>query len=331
MDLRQLRYFKTIAEVHGFARAAQQMRVAQPALSRSIAKLEDEIGQSLFVRHSSGVALTEAGTLLYQHVAIVLRDMQRLTDEMAADMDTPHGQVVLGVPPSLQSFLTAPVAATFVKTFPHATLSVIQNASLPLREGVASGHVDVAIVTASAPSRGLNYTPLFTVNYCLICPVEMADEFGDSASVRDLVGRPLILCGYPDAVRLSLNDAFGEIGATPDVRCEVNNGLLVVDLVAEGAGIGLAPSGVLTASRARELRAIPIRDLEASWVIATSFERIGSAAVRQLSELIIEHSRALVSSGSWATVRFDGPARSEPQSPRTKMAPHLIREFGSRV
>ena len=97
MDLRQLRYFKTIAEAHSFARGGQQLRVAQPALSRSVAKLEEEIGQSLFVRHSGGVTLTEAGALLYNHVTIVLRDMQRLTDEMAADMDTPHGTVVFGV------------------------------------------------------------------------------------------------------------------------------------------------------------------------------------------------------------------------------------------
>ena len=328
MDLRQLRYFKTIAEAHSFARGGQQLRVAQPALSRSIAKLEDEIGQSLFVRHSGGVTLTEAGTLLYNHVAIVLRDMQRLTDEMAADMDSPHGTVVFGVPPSMQSFLTAPVAANFVTRFPDATLSVIQNASNPLREGVANGRIDLAIVTTTAPARGLHYTPLFTVNYCLICPIDVADRFDDTVGVADLIDLPLVLCGYPDAVRLSLNDAFHEIGAKPNIRCEVNNGPLVVDLVAEGAGMGLAPCGVLSPNRAHELVAIPVRDLEASWVIATSFERIGSAAVRQLSELIFEQSRVLVASGSWATARFDGPAAAESRPPRAKMAPHLIREFG---
>jgi LysR family nitrogen assimilation transcriptional regulator len=303
--------------------------VAQPALSRSIAKLEEEIGQSLFVRHSGGVTLTEAGALLYDHVTIVLRDMQRLTDEMAADMDTPRGAVVFGVPPSFQSFLTAPVAAAFVKAFPDATLNVIQNASGPLREGVASGRIDVAMVTMPALVRGLHYTPLFKVNRCLICPAAEAGRFGEIASIADLVDVPLILCGYPDSVRVLLEEAFGEIGAKPNIRCEVNNGSLVIDLVAEGAGIGLAPYGVLGPRHAGELAAIPVRDLDIACAIATSFERIGSAAVRRLSEMLIEHTRALVASGHWTTSRFDGPAPSDPRPRTLRMAPHLVREFGS--
>ena len=316
MDLRQLRYFKTIANARSFARGGQQLRVAQPALSRSIAKLEDEIGQSLFVRHSGGVTLTEAGALLDHHVTVILRDMQRLTDEMGAGTDTPHGTVVFGVPSTLQSFLTAPVAAAFVTRFPDVTLSVIQNASVPLREGVASGHIDAAIVTTSVPALGLLYTPLFTVNFCLICPIERAAQFGESVTLRDLVDLPLILCGYPDTVRSSLNQAFSDIDAEPNIRCEVNNGPLVVDLVAEGAGMGLAPYGVLTPGRSAGLVSIPIIDLEASFVIATSFERVGSAAVRRLSDMLIEHTRAVAASGGWPTARFDGPlVFGEPSSP----------------
>ena len=294
MDLRQLRYFKTIADVHSFARAGQQLRVAQPALSRSIAKLEQELGQSLFLRHSGGGTLTEAGTLLYDQVAVVLRDMRRLTDSMAADLDTPHGSVVMGIPPSMQSIITAPVASAFVKRFPDATLSVIQNASAPLREGIASGKIDLAVITSSVPARSLHYTPLFTVNNCLICSAAEARRFGDTLSVRDLVDLPLILCGYPDALRLRLNEAFNDIDAKPNVRCEVNSGSLVVDLVADGAGMGVVPCGALAPGRADGLVAIPIRELRSSWVIAC----------------------------------FEGPPPVEFRPSGGKMAPHLVREFG---
>jgi LysR family nitrogen assimilation transcriptional regulator len=64
MELRQLRYFKAIADARSFLRAADQLYVAQPALSRSIAKLEEELGCSLFVRHSAGVSLTDPGARL---------------------------------------------------------------------------------------------------------------------------------------------------------------------------------------------------------------------------------------------------------------------------
>lgn len=76
MELRQLRYFKVIADERSFIRGAHHLAVAQPALSRSIARLEDEIGQLLFVRHSGGVALTDAGARFYDHANSVLRQQQ---------------------------------------------------------------------------------------------------------------------------------------------------------------------------------------------------------------------------------------------------------------
>src|ERR1700722_380436 len=96
VDLRQLRYFKIIADARSFVRGADHLHIAQPALSRSIAKLEEHVGHALFVRHSGGVTLTDAGRLLYRHADLVLKGMQRLTDEMAAnaeDLLTLHSHV----------------------------------------------------------------------------------------------------------------------------------------------------------------------------------------------------------------------------------------------
>src|SRR5271170_4787784 len=118
MELRQLRYFKAIADARSFARGAHQLCVAQPALSRSIASLEGEIGQVVFFRHSAGVTLTDAGARLYEHAVGVLRRMQMLSDEMSADLGKPHGVVSLGVPPAMQAVVTAPVVAAFLEEFP---------------------------------------------------------------------------------------------------------------------------------------------------------------------------------------------------------------------
>ena len=95
-----------------------------------------QLGRLLFIRHSGGISLTDSGVLLYQHAEHVLKGMQRLTDEMAADNQVPRGLVSMGAPPSMQSTLTAPVAARFIKAFPHAFLNVIQDTSARLREGV---------------------------------------------------------------------------------------------------------------------------------------------------------------------------------------------------
>ena len=319
VDLRQLRYFKAIADARSFVRGADHLHVAQSALSRSIAKLEEQLGRLLFIRHSGGISLTDSGVLLYQHAEHVLKGMQRLTDEMAADNQVPRGLVSMGAPPSMQSTLTAPVAARFIKAFPHAFLNVIQDTSARLREGVAAGHLDVIVVSSMAPSGGLHYAPLFSESLCLIYAATLPLHMKTHARLEDMLGIPLILCGFPDTLRLYLNQAFADSEQKPTVRCEVNSAGLVADLVAHGAGVGIAPYGSIPQQNQRGLVVIPILGLEASWMIATSFERIGSTAVQQLSTMIIDHVRHAVASGAWPTARFDGAATSDPDLQRTQL------------
>jgi LysR family nitrogen assimilation transcriptional regulator len=318
VEFRQLRYFKAIADARSFARGADHLHVAQPALSRSIAKLEEQLGRVLFIRHSGGVSLTDAGVRLYQHADDVLKGMQRLTDDMAADTQEPHGLISMGAPPYMQSILTAPVAARFIKAFPRAFLNVIQDTSVRLREGLAAGHLDVSVMSSLAPTGGLHYAPLFSESLCLIY-ANSPPHMKTHARLDDLIGIPLILCGYPDTLRLYLNQAFADSEEKPTVRCEVNSAQLAADLVAHGAGVGVAPYGSIPEQNRLGLVAIPILGLEASWTIATSFERIGSTAVQQLSKMLVEHVRQAVATGYWPTARFDGATTSDPDLQRTQL------------
>lgn len=308
VELRQLRYFKAIADARSFVRGADHLHIAQSALSRSIAKLEEQLGRSLFIRHSGGVTLTDAGVLLYQHADYVLKGMQRLTDEMAADTQEPRGLVAMGAPPSMQSHLTAPVAARFIKAFPQALLNVVQDTSARLREGVAAGQLDVVVVSSIALSGGLHYTPLFTESLCLIHRADAPLKISRPARLEELIGIPLVLCGYPDTLRLYLNQAFAQADEKPTVRCEVNSAQLVADLVARGVGVGMAPLGSIADPDQRGLKVTPIAGLDASWMIATSFERVGSTAVQHLTRMIQEYVRDAVSTGKWPTARIDDPA-----------------------
>ncbi|HEV2363539.1 MAG TPA: LysR family transcriptional regulator [Caulobacteraceae bacterium] len=307
MELRQLRYFKTIADARSFVRGADHLHVAQSALSRSIAKLEEEVGCPLFVRHSDGVTLTDAGALLYEHCERVLRQVQQLKDEMAADLRTPRGPVTLGAVPSLQSRLTSPVAARCIKAFPEVRLTVVQETSVRLREGVLAGQLDLVVCSTLAPMQGLRCVPLFSENMFLIYRDRDGAALGPDVTIENLVGVPLIICGFPNTLGLYLDRAFAEIGEKPTIRCEANSAAVVADLVAQGAGVGVAPPGVLSLRNSDGLRAAPIRGPSASWVLATSFERMGSTAVQQLSAMIVDHVRTAIAENRWPTAVFDGP------------------------
>lgn len=312
MELRQLRYFRTIADARSFVRGAQHLNVAQPALSRSIARLEDEIGQLLFIRHNGGVTLTDAGARFYEHASNVLHRVQILRDDMAGEMGVPHGVAALGMPASLQSVLAAPVAAAFLKAFPRVTLNVVLNTSVNLRDALTAGLVDVAMISSGTPSRGLRFTPVFTESACLVQKAGGSPRFGADIELADLVGVPLVLCGYPNSMRLLLEDALAKLGARPDLRCEVNTASLALDLVAEGAGACLVPCCAVAGRDLAGLRVTTVRGLECSWSIATSFDRVGSASVAHLSEMIMDHVSQLIDSGEWPDARFDGDSNLGP-------------------
>jgi LysR family nitrogen assimilation transcriptional regulator len=309
VELRQLRYFKAIADARSFVRGARQLYVAQPALSRSIARLEEEIGQPLFVRHSAGVTLTEAGIRLYDHVSGVLSRVQMLKDGMAAEMGAPYGVIAFGAPPSFQSVLTAPVVAAFLRAFPRVTLNVVQNTSVNLRDAVTAGLIDIAVISTLTPARGLRYTPLFTESMCLVERADSLPRFNSPIEVTDLIGIPLLLCGYPNTLRLILEDVFEDLQVKPDFRCEVNTASLLIDLVHEGAGAGIVPTCAV-ASHPGNFRITPINGLQSSWTIATSNERTGSASVTQLSTMISHHVWESINSGVWPTARFDGVSQT---------------------
>jgi len=100
--------------------------------------------------------------------------------------------------------------------------------------------------------------PLFTESLCLVYAATSPLHMKTYARLEDLIGIPLILCGYPDTLRLYLNQAFADPEEKPTVRCEVNSAGLVADLVAHGAGVGIAPYGSISPQNQRGLVVIPI-------------------------------------------------------------------------
>lgn len=304
MELRQLRYFKVVADARSFARGAEHLRVAQPALSRSVAKLEEEIGQDLFVRHSAGVSLTDAGVRFYQHATEVLGRVREMMEGMAAADGVPRGTVVLGAPQSMQSKLVLPVAAEFLTTYPSCRLDLIQNSSARLREQVADGSLDLALLPSTVES-GMHFTPLLREDICLICRQDARASFGDRITLGDLLQLPLIITGYPDSLRLHIDRKFPHQGDDLNVRSEVNSSAMLVELVMRGIGFGISPCSAVAQRPENELAFVPIEGLDVAWAIATNWHRRGLRAVQELEAMLVRSVRGMVERGEWPTARLE--------------------------
>lgn len=98
MDIRELRSFVKVAQCGGFSRAARDLFIAQPALSRQIAKLEEQLQVELFTRHGRGVELTAAGSRLLERAEIMLRYMEETADHVRNTADEERGHLAIGLP-----------------------------------------------------------------------------------------------------------------------------------------------------------------------------------------------------------------------------------------
>lgn len=151
IDNRKLRYFVTVVEFGSFTKAAEALHVTQPALSRQIKQLEEELGFDLLLREGRGIRMTDAGEALLLHARTIARDFERLREDMRARSGEPTGRVVFGIPPTLADTLVPRLVEAARHKFPLVTLKVAEGLTPVLLGWLRSSDADLAIVSLAHP------------------------------------------------------------------------------------------------------------------------------------------------------------------------------------
>src|SRR5882757_6366166 len=288
MDLKQLEYFRHVAELGSFTRAASFLSVVQPALSRQVRQLEVELGQNLFERNGRGVVLTDAGSRLLEHTRGILTQVGRARQELEDQRNGDSGHFALGLPPSLGSSVTVPLVKAFAKSLPNARLATVEGLSAYILEWLNVGRVDCALVYNATASATVDLQPLLDDQLFLIAPLEPGPA-AKSISVADLADYPLIIPSRPHAMRMSVENALASVERKIRVVHEIECIPAVIDLVRQGLGFAVLPLNAVKASQwGHQVRVKPIGNpaLTISLSIATSAQRPRSPLMRKAIDVI---------------------------------------------
>ena len=296
MDLKQLEYFRHVAELGSFTRAASFLSVVQPALSRQVRQLEAELGQNLFERNGRGVVLTDAGARLLEHTRGILTQVGRARQELEDQRNGDSGHFALGLPPSLGSSVTVPLVKAFARTLPNARLATVEGLSTYILEWLSVGRVDCALVYNATASATVNLLPLLDDQLYLMAPLAASPAAGaaaprDSITLSALADYPLIIPSRPHALRMSVENALASVDRKIRVAHEIECIPAVIDLVRQGHGFGVLPMNAVKSTQwAKEVRALPIGSppLTTSLSIATSAQRPRSPLMRKAIDVIRE-------------------------------------------
>jgi LysR family nitrogen assimilation transcriptional regulator len=227
MDIRELRYFIAVAELRSFTKAGNQLRIAQPALSRQVRKLEDELGVQLLQRLGRGIDLTDAGRQLLKKAYIVLDQIEDIKFSALAIGNRVSGLVTLGVTPAAGEVLVPPVLIKLSDTYPDIRIDVVEGFSGFLYERLLNHDLSIAILHNPVPHRDLKIAPLLIEDMYLIGPPQTRRGLVPPAQLDDISGVPLILPNQPHSLRVLVESQMAKHGLNVNVIRQVD-GLVVL-------------------------------------------------------------------------------------------------------
>ncbi len=240
MDIDQLRYFLQVAERRNFTRAAEDLLISQPALSRSIQKLEEELGQPVFERKTRSVSLTDAGALLQARAQQVLSILEDTKAEITDDGQS--GRIRVGAIPTIAPYFLPEILRRFSNAFPKATLLVQENTTDRLLKSCTQGEVDLAILALPVPAKHLEVEQLFAEELFLVLPP--GHPLAEKSRIRPCDVEPLPFVLLDEAHCLSDNIvSFCRDRSFQPVAVERASQLAMVqELVSLSHGVSMIPA-----------------------------------------------------------------------------------------
>ncbi len=241
MDTKRLGYFVRVAQDGSLTKASGVLRIAQPALSRQIRLLEEELGLSLFERTARGMQLTEEGDYLLTSVAGPLRDLELAVQNVRKFSPKIEGNVTLGMPASIAEVLAHSLALRMDAHFPNIKVRIVEGPMGALIDWLGRGVIDFGFLEDASHSERLADRELHSDSLVLVggpgsnLVPETLVPFNKAALL------PLIVPSHHMGIRGVLNDAAARSSTTLNIRFEADSSRLTKDLVADGIGYAILP------------------------------------------------------------------------------------------
>lgn len=258
MELMQLRYFVTVAQLQHLTRAAEQLRISQPALSKAISRLEEELGTELFDRSANRISLNSSGRLYLQYVSQALSMLDSGETALQCQSGVMSGSVSIM---TSCSGILQPAIRTFLTENREIHYQQYRYTSGLIAEQLEGGTADFAVTTTPISSTKFSWTTLVEDELFAVIPRENPLWHQDSITMEQLRDQPLIISNNLLSIHDVVEEGFSRYGLRPKIAYELNNPPLTQQLLEENRGIAFVPGlevEPLPEDRAQPHRRIPV-------------------------------------------------------------------------
>lgn len=302
-DITGLHYFSAVAEERSFSRAAARLRIAQPAVSRRVKALEDDLEVQLLYRHARGVDLTEAGESLLSSAYALFRHIGDLRENAMLAGDTPSGVVVLGVLPTPGEYIVPRLIAKAKLLYPDIRFRIVEGYSGDLLRMLINQEINMAIMHALTPHSDVDVEKLLLDYMCIVGPAGSLKK--KSYTFKEAATFPLILQPSPNLARLRLDQIAEERGIELNVVMGCHGFWVTKSMIREGLGFSMVTFGsVVTDLENGLLDVAPIEDPAVPWplVVAVRADQASKLSLTAIKKLAAEIVTELRSKDIWRQI-----------------------------
>ncbi|PKR77941.1 LysR family transcriptional regulator [Halalkalibacillus sediminis] len=259
MELRQLHYFKKVAELEHMSDAAAELHVAQSAVSRQIANLEEELGVQLFIRGRRQIRLTPVGKVFLERIKIALLEVEKAEQEVYEFLNPETGTIRLGFPTSLAAKTLPTVIAAFRREHPQIGFQLEQGTVNELTESVRQGLIDLAFVSPVPENPSdIEGHIFFTENIRALLPKNHIMAHEPYIRLSQLRQDAFVVFRQGYILRDLVTRACEQVGFNPRIAFEGEDVDTIKGLVSAGLGVSLLPEITLSDISRRDTIALDI-------------------------------------------------------------------------
>lgn len=286
MEINQVRAFLRVAELRSFTAAAKQLNITQPALSRQVQSLEDELGTQLLLRSTRGVRPTDPGKVMMEMGSNLLNYLEGIKKAVAHAASEPKGEVVIGLPPSLSGCLTPLLIEACRESLPQVRLRIVEGLSVFMEDWLSLDRMDLAVMSYR-PNLKMLQTPLCAESFVLVRKRSGQPVVQQSVEFQALARMPLVMThGFKEIISQQL-----PAGMSLQCDAEIDSITALCNLVTNSALATLLPSSVVEQEKLAErfdVLSIHSPVPQRSLVIGRNPSRPSSAAARAVQQVIVQ-------------------------------------------
>lgn len=275
MDIRHLKYFMEVAENCSFTQAARNLYISQPAISKVIKNIENELGIILFDRSGKQVVLTDAGKVLYKQAKGIVKSFQSLSTEINDLMNLEKGKIRIGLPPMIGSRFFPKVLGQFNERYPNVSIQIVEIGAKRVETEVESGELDMGVAVLPVDEEIFHYFRFVQDSLKLV--VHPAHPLADrnSVTLSELSQEDFVFFHKDFRLHDRILEECSKAGFEPNLVTKSSQWDFISEMTAHKLGVSLLPETICAELDTKRVKVIPLVDPEIPWHLGVIWRKDG--------------------------------------------------------